>query len=167
VARPWTIYVIRHGVAEQCGPDWPDDSKRPLTDRGIRQLRQSARGLVRLGVVIDVLLSSPLVRARQTAEVLAAVLEPTPRIRLVDSLAPGAAHALLVDDLAKHARQHQLGLVGHEPAIGTTAARLAGLRRPLAFKKGAICRIDLEELPPGRAGDLRWFAPPQLLRHLR
>lgn len=167
MTRTWTIYVVRHGIAEERGSDWPDDDQRPLTDRGIRQIRQSARGLNRIGVVVDVVLTSPLVRARQTADVLVSVLDPAPSIRVVDSLAPGAAHATLVDDLAKQARRRHIALVGHEPGLGATAARLAGLKRPLQFKKGAVCRIDLDELPPGRPGHLRWFVPPRLLRGLR
>lgn len=163
----WTFYLVRHGIAEERGPEWPDDEKRPLTDRGIRQLRQSAKGLVRIGAEIDIILTSPLVRARQTAEVLASILDPTPTVKVVDSLAPGTPHPVLVDALVRHARQHHIALVGHEPGIGATAARLAGLRRSLEFRKGAVCRIDLEELPPGRPGHLRWFAPPRLLRSLR
>jgi len=165
--RTWTIYVVRHAIAEERGPDWPDDSKRPLTERGAKEFRQTARALRTLDVSIDVILTSPFVRARQTAELLAEALRPLPAIEKVDSLVPGAAHAMLVADLTKHARRETIALVGHEPAIGATAARLAGLRHRLEFKKSAICRIDLEELPPGRAGTLRWFAPPKLLRRVR
>ncbi|MGE4053818.1 MAG: phosphohistidine phosphatase SixA [Vicinamibacterales bacterium] len=164
--RTWTLYVVRHGVAEERGPEWPDDNRRPLTDRGRHELKQIGQGLVRLGIVIDVLLTSPLVRAKQTADALASVLDPSPAVTVIDSLSPGAAHAALVHDLAKHARRSSIALVGHEPGIGQTAARLAGLRKALEFKKGAVCRIDLEEFPPGTPGHLRWFAPPKLLRRL-
>jgi phosphohistidine phosphatase len=167
VARTWTLYVVRHGVAEERGPKWPDDSKRPLTDSGIKDLHRIARRLVGAGVVVDVILTSPLVRARQTAEALASVLDPTPAIVVTDSLSPGAAYATLLAELVRHSRRKHLALVGHAPGIGATAARLAGLRRPLEFKKGAICRIDLDEFPPGRPGNLRWFAPPKMLRQLR
>ena len=167
MARTWTIYVVRHAIAEERGADWPDDSKRPLTERGAKQFRQTARALRKLDVSIDVILTSPFTRARQTAELLAEALDPLPSIVNVESLAPGAAHATLIADLTKHARRETIALVGHEPGIGATAARLAGLRHRLEFRKGAICRIDLDELPPGRAGNLRWFAPPRLLRRIR
>ncbi len=163
----WTVYVVRHGIAEERGPEWPDDSKRPLTHQGKRELKQIGQGLVRLGVVIDVLLTSPLVRAKQTADALASALDPAPAVTVIDSLSPGAAYAELLHDLAKHARSRSIALIGHEPGIGQTVARLAGLKRVLEFKKGAICRIDLDEFPPGTAGDLRWFAAPKLLRRLR
>jgi phosphohistidine phosphatase SixA len=70
-------------------------------------------------------------------------------------------------DLEKQAKRTRIALVGHEPAIGELASRLTGARRPLEFKKGAVCRIDLDELPPGDPGVLRWFVPPRILRRLR
>ncbi len=66
------LYLIRHGVAEERGEAWPDDFKRPLTADGMSRLRKSVRGLARLGVSFDVIVTSPLVRTRQTAEAVAA-----------------------------------------------------------------------------------------------
>src|SRR2546425_6505782 len=70
MAGPYELYLIRHGVAEERGDARPDDSKRPLTDHGMSRLRKSARGLARAGVAFHALLTSPLLRARQTAEVI-------------------------------------------------------------------------------------------------
>ena len=64
---PYELYLVRHGLAEERGDAWPDDTKRPLTDEGISRMRKAARGLARLGVSVEVVLTSPLVRARQTA----------------------------------------------------------------------------------------------------
>lgn len=61
----YELYLIRHGIAEERSEAWPDDSKRPLTDEGLDNLRKSARGLARLGVAFDVILTSPLVRTRK------------------------------------------------------------------------------------------------------
>ena len=61
------LYLIRHGLAEERGEAWPDDTKRPLTDEGMSRMRKAARGLARLGVSFDAILTSPLTRARQTA----------------------------------------------------------------------------------------------------
>jgi len=163
----YELYLIRHGVAEERGDAWPDDTKRPLTDDGISRMRKATRGLAQLGVSFDLILTSPLVRARQTADILAAGLEPTPVVMSVDALAPGGAYAALVTELAKHARRTRLALVGHEPGVGELAARLVGSRHPIEFKKGAVCRIDLDELPPNGPGDLRWLLPPKILRALR
>src|SRR2546428_3640454 len=123
---PYEIYLIRHGLAEERGDSWPDDAKRPLTDEGISRMRKSVRGLVRLGVTCDVVLTSPLVRARQTAEIVAAGLSPRPPLVSADSLAPEGSFAAVIADLEKQARRTCIALVGHEPNIGELAARLIG-----------------------------------------
>ncbi len=72
-----------------------------------------------------------------------------------------------MSDLEKHARKTRIALVGHEPAIGELAARLIGSRHALEFKKGGVCRIDVEEFPPAGPGDLRWMLTPKILRSIR
>ena len=164
---PYELYLVRHGLAEERGDAWPDDTKRPLTDEGISRMRKAARGLARLGVSVEVVLTSPLVRARQTAEILAGALDPRPSLVNVDSLAPDGAYASVIADLEKHARKTRLALVGHEPMIGELAARLLGSRHPIEFKKGAVCRIDIDDLPPAGPGDLRWMLTPKIMRALK
>jgi phosphohistidine phosphatase len=160
---PYELYLIRHGVAEERGDAWPDDTKRPLSEAGMERLRKSARGLARLDVSIDVILTSPLVRARQTADIVATACDPRPSIITIDSLAPEGTYTALVADVEKHARKTRLALVGHEPGIGELAARLIGSRHSFEFKKGAVCRIDVEEMPPAGPGDLRWLLTPKIL----
>ena len=164
---PYEIYLIRHGLAEERGEAWPDDAKRPLTEAGMTRLRKSARGLVRLGVTFDVVLTSPLVRARQSAEVMASAFDPHPPVVAVDSLGPDGNYQAVLADLEKHAKRTRIALVGHEPAIGELAARLTGSRHALSFKKGAVCRIDIDTIPPGGPAALRWFVTPRILRELR
>lgn len=161
------LYLIRHGLAEAQGEAWPDDAKRPLTAEGMAKLRKSARGLARLGVCFDVIVTSPLVRTRQTAEVLAGAFDPKPHIVTAESLGPGGTPAAVLADLEKHAKRERVALVGHEPGIGELAARLTGSRHPFPFKKGGICRIDVEGLPPSGPGDLRWLLTPKILGSLR
>jgi len=167
MAAVYELYLIRHGVAEPRGDAWPDDAKRPLTERGVSRLRKGARSLARGGVRIDVILTSPLTRTRQTAEVVASAFDPKPPIVSVEALAPGGAQAAVMTELEKHVRRGHIAIVGHEPGIGELAARLAGMRHAMEFKKGAICRIDVETLPPRGAGMIRWFLTPKLLRGLR
>jgi phosphohistidine phosphatase len=167
MAGPFELYLIRHGLAAEHGDAWPDDAKRPLTEEGIASMRKETRGLARLGVILDVVLSSPLVRARQTAEIVASGLDPRPPIVSVDSLTPDGSYAAVVTDLEKHARKNRIGLVGHEPSIGELAARLIGSRHSFEFKKGAVCRIDLDAIPPGGPGHLRWLLTPKILKAVR
>jgi phosphohistidine phosphatase len=163
----YQLFLIRHGVAEERGDAWPDDAKRPLTGRGMSRMRKSARGLVRLGVSLDVILSSPLVRARQTSDIIASAYDPKPPIVVVDSLAPGGSSTSVLTDIEKQTRRSKLALVGHEPDIGEIAAQLAGLRHRLEFKKGGACRIDMESLTPQARGTLQWFLTPGVMRRLR
>jgi phosphohistidine phosphatase len=163
----YELYVIRHGLAEERSEAWPDDNKRPLTPDGVSRMRKAVRGLAHLGVTIDIVLTSPLVRTRQTAELVAGGLEPRPSLINIDSLAPDGSYAAIIADLEKHGRRQRIALVGHEPSIGELSARLIGSRHALEFKKGAICRIDLDELPPVSPGDLRWMLTPKILRSLR
>jgi phosphohistidine phosphatase len=166
MADPVELYLVRHAIAAERGDAWPDDSKRPLTSRGIARFRKEVDGLVALKVRLDLVLTSPLVRAKQTAEILSERLSSHPPIATADALAPGGAYASLLDELARHARRSRIALVGHEPGIGEFAGRLAGTRTAFEFKKGAVCCIDVDALPPARPGRLRWFATPGMLRAL-
>ena len=167
MSGPYELYLIRHGIAEERGDGWPDDRKRPLTNAGLSRLRREASGLARLGAGFDVVLTSPLVRTRQTAEAIASQFDPRPPIVAVESLSPEGNYQAMLTDLEKQSRRSRIALVGHEPGIGEFAARLAGSRRPLVFKKGAVCRIDLETLLPTGRGSLRWFLTPKILRSIR
>ena len=161
------LYLIRHGLAEERGPAWPDDNKRPLSDHGISRLRRAGRALARLGLTPDVVLTSPLVRARQTAEIVAGAFSPHPPIVNVDALVPGGAMPAVGAEIAKHARRPHIFLVGHEPGMGELAAWLLGSRRPVEFKKGGICRIDVEGATLRGAGVMRWMVTPKILKALK
>jgi phosphohistidine phosphatase len=160
------LYLIRHGEAEERGKDYPDDSKRPLTSQGLARLKKEARALEALGVGFDQIITSPLVRTRQTADVFADTLKPKPPVAMSDALAPAGTPAAVIQELGRHMKKARIALVGHEPNIGELAARLIGARTPIPFKKGEICRIDFEVFPPKGTGQLRWFVPPKLLRRL-
>ena len=158
------LYLIRHAQAEDRGDKWPDDTKRPLTDGGTRRMRKAAKGLVRLSARMDVVLTSPLVRAQQTAEVVAAAFEAAPPIVIAESLAPDGNFTGLVADLQKQVGSTRIALVGHEPGLGEFASRLTKARHRLEFKKGGACRIDIESIPPVGRGVLRWLVTPAILR---
>ena len=159
------LYLVRHGIAAERGPEYPDDSKRPLTGKGMSALRKEAKALDALGVAFDLIVSSPLTRTRQTADILAKYLAGKTTVVLSEALAPAGTPAAVIEEIGKHPRRTRIALVGHEPNIGELAGRLIGARSPIPFKKGAICRIDFDVLPPKGHGQLAWFLPPRLLRH--
>jgi len=160
------VYLVRHAIAAERGEAFPDDRKRPLTEKGITRFRQIVAGLTELDVEIDVVLTSPFVRARQTADILVNGLRSSPRVVETVALAPGASYQSILDELSVVSDQESIALVGHEPGIGELAGRLIGSRHPVPFKKGAVCRIDLDGLPPAGPGRLIWFATPRILRGL-
>jgi phosphohistidine phosphatase len=164
------LYLVRHAVAALRGPDYPDDAERPLTPEGVDRWRRSAAGLREIGVAVDVVLTSPLVRAQETAEILAATLKPKPRLTVAEALAPGRKPAEALALIAKYAAAprgaSRLALVGHEPDLGELAARLLGAKGVIEFKKGAVCRLDVDRAMPAGPATLRWFLPPRVLRGL-
>ena len=160
-----SLYLVRHAIAAERGDKYPDDTKRPLTNRGISRMREVVKGFRTLGPEIDLVLTSPLVRARQTADILVAGLSPAPELAVEDTLAPDHRPEMVTDALGGHASREAVALVGHEPDLGILAAWLIGAREPLVFKKGAIARIDVGG-KPGRDGQLIWLATPAMLRGL-
>jgi len=160
------LYLIRHGVAAERGEEYPDDSKRPLTSEGISRLRREAKAMNALDVTFDLILSSPLVRAKQTADIFAEDMKDTPPVTTTDALTPAGGPAAVIQELAKHMRKARIALVGHEPNMGELAAHLIGSKVPLPFKKGAICRIEFSVFPPKGKGQIVWFLPPRVLRKL-
>ena len=155
---------MRHAIAADRGKAWPDDTVRPLTKEGIRRFKDVVRALVRLEVEADLILASPLTRAQQTAELLAAGLSGTPPVKTLRALVPGTPVADVVTALFASTRRRRVAVVGHEPDLGQLAAFLIGARRPIPFRKGGVCRIDLPSVMLRSRGTLIWFATPKLLR---
>jgi phosphohistidine phosphatase len=167
MATPIELHLVRHAIAADRGPDYPDDRLRPLTPQGAARWRKSVAGLRAFGVTIDLVLTSPFARARETADLLAAGLAGRPAVDEVAALAPGGDTAAIIQAIARAGRrQRRLALVGHEPDLGELAARLLRARGAVEFKKGAVCRIDVDVATPGGPGVLRWFLTPRLLRKL-
>jgi phosphohistidine phosphatase len=167
MASPTDLYLVRHAVAADRGSEWPDDTKRPLTERGISRFKEVVKGLRHLDVEIDEIFTSPLLRAKQTAELLAAGLEGKPAVKILDALAPGHTSSAVMANLAKVAKRRRVALVGHEPELGELAAYLIGAGKAIPFKKGGVCRIDVGSLTSKRAASLVWFFPPNVLRQVR
>jgi phosphohistidine phosphatase len=167
VAQTRTLYLVRHAIAAEPGEKWPDDAERPITHGGAARMREATKGLAALDVEPDVIVSSPLVRAVETAEILVKGLKSTPRLVTSPALSPGGSPGAVASALASVAKGQSIAVVGHEPNLGEFAAWLIGARRALPFKKGGVCQIDLAEWPPvARGGTLIWMATPKMLRAL-
>jgi phosphohistidine phosphatase len=161
------LYLVRHAIAAERGPKYPDDRKRPLTADGIKRFKEAVAGLVSSGVELDVILTSPLTRAEETAALLSSGLKKRVPVETIAALAPGGKFAAIVDAVTKVAKKHRrIALVGHEPDLGEIAARWLGARGHVEFRKGAVCAIDVDSATPSGPGTLRWLLPPRILRRL-
>jgi len=160
------IYLVRHGIAqERLGGGITNDAQRPLTDEGRNETRMVAQALKKLGVKADLVVTSPLVRARQTAEIINEVIGGGPeRMKVSDSLAPGGSANFLFKFLKQLDAADEIFCVGHEPDIGRLAATLmwAGPELDIPFKKAGVCRVDVSDLPPSMPGTLKWFITPKI-----
>lgn len=161
------LCLFRHGIAEDPSPSL-SDSDRALTEEGARKTALAAAGLRALGLSPDVILSSPLRRALETAEIVARTLGAKGAVRLEERLAGGDPEEIL-RGLRAHRDARSLLLVGHEPSLGMLASTLLtgspGLLR-LQFKKAGAAAIAVGALPPRAPGELLWFLAPAQLRAL-
>jgi phosphohistidine phosphatase len=160
------LYIVRHGIAiDREDPKCPPDPERYLTEDGIKKTRQVVKGVAALGITPDALISSPYVRAMQTAEIFAAALSyPKQKIRQTDSLLPGAEPSLLFRELAKDKHSTTVFCFGHAPQLDELiAAAFAGKHNLTALKKAGVAAIKLKRLSPPSA-EFLWLATPKLLR---
>jgi phosphohistidine phosphatase len=165
------LYLMRHGIAVTADqPGIESDSERPLTAKGTKRMRRAARGLRRLGISFDALLTSPLVRARQTAEIVADALGLEAQLEEIPELAPQSSVDHLISRLTRFQDKEHVLLVGHNPLLGHAASFLIAGKKEISLeielKKGGLCRIEIDGLPPGTPGTLHWFLTPKQLRQL-
>lgn len=158
------LYLLRHGLAVERGtPGFEADASRQLTPKGRRQLHKIAAAIRGMNVRLDMILSSPLVRAHQTAEIVAADLKLKKQLALADELKPGGdAKKLIRKITALKPQPENILLVGHEPDLsGLISALVAG--RPgagFALKKGGLAKLEMEKLRAGQCAILAWLLAP-------
>jgi len=150
------LYFLRHGEADWPGWTKPDD-ERPLTDFGKKEVRQVAKFLNRLKVKPDLIVTSPLPRALQTAEVAAEQLKT--KLRQDEALEPGFGISELRTVLKRH-RSKVLMLVGHEPDFSSVISALTGAS--LKLSKAGLALVDTD--PEAEEGRLLWLFPPKFAR---
>ena len=158
------LCFFRHGIAvDREDPSVKSDAERPLTDDGTRKTRTAAEGLKRLDVSYDKILTSPWLRAQQTAAILAEVLE-LPAPEELPQLAGDRTPEDLLDALAHHHGRKTL-LVGHEPLLSATVIHaLGGGKWSLDLKKAGACSIEVDALPPRKSATLLWHLTSRQLR---
>lgn len=163
------LYFIRHAIAvERDDPSVKSDEARWLTEEGIEKMESAARGLKVIVPELDAIYTSPFVRARQTAEIVARKYGKESKVKDADELMPGAHFTALHTILKKHNSHDRIALVGHEPDFSELIARaIAGSPVPeIEMKKGAVCRVDIPaKFEPG-SGALVWLLPPAVLRKI-
>jgi phosphohistidine phosphatase len=163
------LYLLRHGIAVTADePGIETDGQRPLSNKGVKRMRKAARGLQHLQIPFDGILTSPLVRARQTAEIVADALDLQQQIQELSGLAPESSVDHLVFSLTRFQNREHLLLVGHQPLLGDFFSfLLKGKDGPdikAELKKGGLCRIEVETFPPAGPGSLHWLLTPKQLR---
>jgi phosphohistidine phosphatase len=157
------IYLFRHGEAERRARGGSDDA-RALTERGKAEVRHVAEGLRALGVRPDVILTSPLLRARETGAIAGEVLRPPSGARVCEALAPGGAQEALLDEIGR-LDLSRLMLVGHVPDLGELASVFVwgSPEGAVALGKGGVIRVVAASLPPASRGELHWLLTADLL----
>ncbi|HEX7376468.1 MAG TPA: phosphohistidine phosphatase SixA [Pirellulales bacterium] len=158
------IYIVRHAWAEdQDETKYPDDDLRPLSRKGRKRFRRLARKLAKRGCDVARIATSPLVRCRQTADILADYLASEAVIVELDALRPGSR----VEPLLEWTRQQQgqdVAWVGHAPDVGGLTAALIGESAAIEFDKGAVAAVEFSDPPAAGRGVLRWLAVAELLK---
>jgi phosphohistidine phosphatase len=160
------LYIVRHGIAvDREDPKCPADPERFLTDEGIEKSRQVAKGVAEVASVPDLILTSPYLRALQTAELFAEALEYSKqKIRKSELLLPGAEPLQLFRELAKDKDLSSVFVFGHAPHLDDLIATAIGTKHHISsLKKVGVAFVELKRLVPP-SGELVWLATPKLLR---
>jgi phosphohistidine phosphatase len=159
------IYILRHGIAAEPGtPGIKTDAERPLIPKGEQRLEAAAEAMREMELSFDVIVSSPYLRAKQTAEIIAKNLKLQKKLTLSNDLIPGGNPQALIQHLSelKPAPENIL-LVGHEPYLSRLIALLAtgDTKAAIDMKKGSLCKLEAEELEFGHCATLAWLLTPK------
>lgn len=166
------LYLLRHGIAMDLSAGVKRDADRPLTKEGWKKMRDEARGMQQLGIDFDLIFTSPYLRTRQTALAVAEVYEfDADNIVSIESLAAGRPFAQppyrnpeVFTDIGAYEFEKAL-VVGHMPDLSEMASLLltGTITTNFAFKKGSLCLVEVDGLPPRHLGVLRWMLTPKQL----
>jgi phosphohistidine phosphatase len=156
------VHLLRHGIAED-GHAGLSDSERALTQEGRKKLRQVLQTAAKAGVKPTLMLTSPLKRAVQTAEIAKRVLGYQGEVLQTKTLAPGSSVEQVWDEIRTHKNELSVLLAGHNPMFEHLAGYLLGhADLKMEFKKGALLRVDIESFGAAPRGVLRWCLTAKL-----
>lgn len=159
------IYFLRHGIAVDRGtPGYDNDADRPLTPKGEQRLWRIAKAMDQMELSFDLILSSPHLRARRTAGIVAEALKLKKRLAFSDDLTPNGNPRALIEHLDKiKPAPEAVLLVGHEPYLSALISTLVAGNSGLAIdlKKGGLCKLEIETLRYGRCATLAWLLTPR------
>ena len=156
------LYILRHGIAEN-GKPGGSDADRALTTEGKKKLRDTLRVVQRAGVSPGLIISSPYIRAVETAAIAMDVLGYKETLLHTTALIPSSDPKPVWEEIRVHKDVASLMLVGHEPLLSALAAYLLGAPSVYVdMKKGAIIRIDMDSFGPHPQGVLKWMLVPKL-----
>jgi phosphohistidine phosphatase len=155
------LFFLRHGLAGDRSEWQGNDAARPLTDEGVEKMQRTAATLAQLDFGLDAIITSPLVRARQTAEIVAQKLDLDSKLAEDARLALGFNVEQLRAVLHDHVDANALMFVGHEPDFSETISALVGGGR-IVCKKGGLALVKLSSAH-ARHGELIWLLPPRVL----
>jgi len=165
------LYLLRHAIAvsrENAG--FPRDSDRPLTAKGTAKLQGVVRGMKALGLSFDVILTSPYLRALQTAEIVADALGVSKKVEPTEHLTPnGNPRALIKLIASRSAARASILVVGHEPSLSQLISVLVAGddRTVLTMKKAGLCKLAIQAPRYGRCANLEWLLTPAQAERIR
>ncbi len=159
------LYMIRHSLAGRSLEDEAMDHERPLTKKGKEKMRDVSKGLQRLKIRFDVVVTSPLQRSKESAEIVNAYCSDTKEVIVTDLLCPGASYNNLIKFLNKLKDFKKVAIVGHEPFLsGFASYCLTNNKHSLmSLKKGGVLKLEMEKvIKPGKCM-LSWLMEPSQL----
>lgn len=159
------LYLLRHAIAVQRGlAHYPNDD-RPLTQKGIQKMKKEAQGIAKLAGSFDIILSSPLVRAYDTARITAEAVKYRKKIERCKKLLPESSLSDFMSLLQEYREHKSVLVVGHEPNMSTIVSALLGSpHSAVEFKKGSLCKIRISGVSSVRHGTLIFHVTPKQLR---
>lgn len=167
MADTMDLYLLRHGEAGRSFAAAAKDSKRSLSEVGRKEVKRVAASMGALGIHFDSIVSSPLSRAAETADLVAMTTNPRVRVELWDELEPEGDQRRFCARLARLGRESSVLVVGHEPYLSSLIAGIIDARGArVVLKKAGLARVNVTVLGPDLKGELRWLLSPRVMKKI-